>query len=117
MSKKPTPKRKTQPDELRLLHKRPHHNYTDDPRLAAAGEPEAVDETTQNHISNAGRQADHARHDRDQERSLTDDRDQLTRRLAELRQIARSRNVDVDADVRVIERRLDEIQRKIKRAA
>ena len=93
----------------RLLHQDSSHGYTNDPRLALAEEPEAVDEDAQARITEeAGRvyAVTHA----DEQRKR--DARSLAAQLKEEAGRAQREGIDIDDNVLRIREELDEIRRK-----
>jgi hypothetical protein len=98
----------------RLLHRQSERGYTNNPRDAVPDEPEAVDAATQTRITAEARRRDTVRRGwLDQQ--LLDERASLEHRLDRARELARRRGIDVRQDVRIIERRILAIERKVTR--
>lgn len=97
----------------RLLHAKSQYGYTSDPHEALPDEPEAMEPDARWANGSAGLHA--------ATRAHTDDRRlaPLTpeQRYRELLEMARTRGIDIRSDVRVIQARLDAIERKVRRAA
>ncbi len=104
-------------DHPNLLDHDVDHGYTSSPHLAMRGEPEAIRGDDQTRESLKARLHDNLRRRRDVERKLTAEREQLEQQLGSLRDIARTQDIDVDSDLRVVKRRLDAIECKIRKAA
>lgn len=93
--------------ELRLLHVRSEHGYTANLNDAMEHEPEAVSEAEQRYQT---RQARRRATDRELHR-FRELRRQLEQGFAELRGLRV--DCDLDSDVRVMQRQLDKIGRRI----
>jgi hypothetical protein len=118
-------------DEPRLLALRSQHGYVtpdgDDLRVervevgagesrrsATVGEPEAVDAVSQARFVVRANATDAARRAGVDER-LFEDRRAIEARLGEYRRLAVERGVDVRADLRLVEKRLDAVEAKLRR--
>jgi hypothetical protein len=118
-------------DEPRLLASRSQHGYVtpagDDlrveqvevgagegRRVSTVGEPEAVDAATQARFTERAHNTDTARRAGADEQ-LFAERRLVEARLVEYRRIAFERGVDVRADLRVVEKRLDAVEARLRR--
>lgn len=100
----------------RLLHKKPHRGYTSNPHEALRDEPEAVDEVTLKAFARENR----GRHKAFTQGTISEtlaEQKSLEEKLRFLREQARTRGVNISSAERVIKRQLDEIARKIEKAA
>lgn len=98
----------------RLLHRDSQHGYTNDPRLALAEEPEAVDVAAQVKItSEAGRIYSVTHADEERRRAARS----LSAQLKEETSRAQREGIDIDDNVERIRAELDEIRRKRQDAA
>lgn len=100
-------------EKRRLLHRDSSRGYTDEPALAMPNEPEAVDEDEQRRITAEAHAREHEAHEL---ASLEREQRILTERLAGVRADSAERKVDLSKDERVIQRRLQAID-KVFRAA
>jgi len=104
-------------EEPRLGDNEADHGYTSNPAHALYGAGEAIRTEEQVAESLKARLHDQMRRRRAAERKLREEREQLDGRLEMLRALARESSADVDSDIRVIQRRIDAIERKIRKAA
>jgi hypothetical protein len=118
-------------DEPRLLASRSQHGYVtpagddlrvervevgagESRRVSTVGELEAVDAVSQARFVVRANATDAARRAGADER-LFDDRRAIEARLAEYRRLAVERGVDVRSDLRLVEKRLDAVEAKLRR--
>lgn len=104
------------PEEPRLLHRRSERGYTSQPALAMPHSEEAVPKDWQEAFSKEANDRDSIRRAGNLQERLKAEREQLDARLQSLNSLATTNGVDVRSDVRVIERRLDAIDAKLKKA-
>jgi hypothetical protein len=98
----------------RLLHRDSTRGYTGEPALALPGAGEEIDEESQRRIT-----ADAHAKEQDVETLAQAAREQhtLAQRLAEVRAEAARRKVDLSKDERVIKKRLQAIEKRLRAAA
>jgi hypothetical protein len=102
---------------LRLLDRRPWRGYTANPAMAMRDEGEAVSEEWQRMFSQEAHARDGLRRAESRRERLEAELAAFQSQLVQLRRFATECGVDVGSEVRVIERRLGVVERKIERAA
>lgn len=98
--------------EPRLLHEDPARNYTPTPHQAASGEGEAVSANDIEAWTEAA-EARHAAHIGLLHQQDIEARDGLAARLARVQEVSSRRGIDTRSDLRVIERTLAAIERRL----
>jgi hypothetical protein len=100
-------------EEPRFLAAQSQKGYTTNPALAMFGEPEAVDDATLGEfaVSNNGR---HKAIKAGADQALFAEQRTLEDRLATLKRVAFERGIDTRSELRIVERGLDALERKIR---
>ena len=96
-------------EKRRLLHRDSSHGYTDEPALSMPNEPEAVSEEDQRLITAEAHEREFSAAELAQ---LEREQQTLAVKLNEIRAEAAERKIDLSKDIRVIERRLQAIEKK-----
>jgi hypothetical protein len=97
----------------RLLAARSHKGYTTIPALALSNEPEAVDERTLNRFAEVNNTR-HAVIKAGGDQELFTQHRSLEHRLHMLKRVALERGIDTRSEMRIVERGLDALERKIR---